>query len=315
MGAKKQGIYHLGVDLGGTAVKAGLFTGDFGWVDRRSAPVDALAGPDRIVRMLAEICDELLFHNRIGKEEVRGVGLSSPGVVDAETGTVLYSNNFNWEHVPLAALLEEKCGLPVRVENDAACAVLGEALKGNAAGCRDVVMLTLGTGVGSGILCRGRPVTGTGCGGVAGHMIIRQGGRKCTCGKRGCLEAYASATALLKAYRRRAGIPLGGAVPDGEAFFRLVQQQDPAAVRVYREFIEALSTGIANLIDIFRPEKVLLGGGLSNAGPVLFDAVNRRVPELCYAAGRIRPCRVEAALLKNDAGMVGAASLLGGECP
>ena len=310
----KEGAYRLGLDLGGTAVKAGLFTDGCGWADRTSAPIDALAGPERIVRTLAETCGELLSRNHIGKEDVRGVGLSSPGVVDAKTGTVLYSNNFNWENVPVAALLERECGLPVRVENDANCAVLGEALKGSAAGCRDVVMLTLGTGVGSGILCRGRPVAGTGYGGIAGHMIIRQGGRKCTCGKRGCLEAYASATALLKAYRRGAGLASGRGPADGEAFFRLVGQQDPAATRVYREFIEALATGIANLVDIFRPEKVLLGGGLANAGPVLFDAVNRRVPELCYAAGRIRPCLVEPALLKNAAGMIGAAALLDGEC-
>jgi len=307
-----KGKYLIGIDLGGTSIKAGILTEDFEILRKTRLEIDALAGAEKIVSQISAACWGLMTEAGVSPENVAGIGIGSPGLIDTDTGTVLFSNNFDWENVLLADMVRRETGIPVQVANDANCAVLGESVRGSAQNMRDVVLLTLGTGVGSGILSRGRLLNGTGAGGIAGHMTIVENGKSCTCGKRGCLEAYASATALIECYREKCG-EYGVSVPDevtGKDVLSAVRAGSPPALAAFRDWAEALSTGIATLIDLLRPETVLLGGGLSNAGKLLTKEVNARLPEKCYAGKFLKPCEVRIAALKNDAGIYGAAALI-----
>lgn len=233
---------------------------------------------------------------------------------------MLYSNNFDWHDLPIQSLLSRQLHMPVAVTNDANCAVLGEQVAGSAVGFANVVLLTLGTGVGSGILVNGQLLTGSGCGGVAGHSVLVQNGRRCTCGRRGCLEAYASATALIRDTReqlwqhpqsRLADLCAGNPDQiDGRTAFEAAEQGDPWAGQVIQDYIEALANGIANLVNLFRPEKVLLSGEICNKGESLLVPLNRKVREYCFAGDYLEPPVVETAKLKNRAGIIGAASLI-----
>ena len=217
---------------------------------------------------------------------------------------MLYSNNFDWHDLPIQSLLSRQLHMPVAVTNDANCAVLGEQVAGSAVGFANVVLLTLGTG----------------CGGVAGHSVLVQNGRRCTCGRRGCLEAYASATALIRDTReqlwqhpqsRLADLCAGNPDQiDGRTAFEAAEQGDPWAGQVIQDYIEALANGIANLVNLFRPEKVLLSGEICNKGESLLVPLNRKVREYCFAGDYLEPPVVETAKLKNREGIIGAASLI-----
>ena len=308
--------YVIGIDLGGTTIKSGLLTEDMEIVDKLEEPTHPHSGEEAITDHITAMVETLLQKNNVSREELAGVGVGTPGIVNSASGAVIYSNNFEWKDVPLKEILARKCGTLVAVDNDANCAVLGEAKKGAAKGCLNVLLLTLGTGVGSGILVNGSVPNGTGSGGVAGHMIIKKGGRPCTCGKKGCLEAYTSATALVS--RAKEAFQEVGTLPEkaldemsGKLFFDLVKANDPTAVRLLEEYADDLAVGLSSLIDIFRPEKVLIGGGLSGAGEVLLNPLREKTKALCFAGAYLSPPEITAAGLKNDAGIIGAASLLG----
>ena len=311
----------IGIDLGGTRIKAGLVSsGDFTLLDERSAETPVSREPEAVVRAIAEIARDLTARNGVQPEELTGLGLGCPGLIEAHSGIVLYSNNFRWHHVPILDLLQAALPFPVFVENDANCAVLGEAGIGAASGCKNVVLLTLGTGVGSGILVDGRLLTGTGCGGVAGHITLVSGGRKCTCGKRGCLEAYVSATALIRRTRsamaRHPDSALWQICPDGirsvngATAFAAAKGGDPLAGKIIREYLYYLGDGISGLISVFRPEKILLSGGICNEGDWFLEELNRIVRELSYAKEDLEVPETMIARLRNKAGIIGAASLV-----
>ncbi len=314
-------MYRIGVDLGGTNIKIGIADSKYRLAGQLTCRTNVKLGADSVIQEIASQVHTLLSRSNIPKEEIAGVGIGCPGVVRGETGTVLYSNNFDWEDIPLKERLQRLLPWQVSVRNDAQCAALGELLVGGAVGCRNVVLLTLGTGVGSGIVVDGRLLEGSGGGGVAGHMAVKQGGRECTCGRRGCLEAYASATALIRETRKQLELhpesvisELCGGDPeniDGKAAFQAARRGDPWGQKIVDEYTEALAGGIANLIDLFRPEKVLISGGVCNEGDPLLIPLNQKVKENCFAAAWLPVPPVEIASLKNTAGMIGAASLAG----
>ncbi len=313
--------YIVGIDLGGTKIKAGLVSADdFSILDDTCVDTNVQSGLECVVQIMTDTVHGLLARNQIPKSLVAGVGLGCPGLIESGTGKVLYSNNFNWMNVPIRKMLEDALQLTVFVENDANCAVLGEAHAGGAVGCRNVVLLTLGTGVGSGIIVDGKLLTGTRCGGVAGHMTIVSGGRECTCGRKGCLEAYVSATALIKRTRyvmarhrnsllwKACGQNMEAA--DGTTAFMAARQDDPYAKKIIEEYLYYLADGISSLVSIFRPEKILLSGGICNEGDGFLEEVNRIVRQLCFGQGYLEAPATEIARLKNRAGLIGAASLV-----
>lgn len=310
----------VGVDLGGTDVKIGLVGRDYALLKKIIVPTPAGRGAEQVAQEIGKSVRALLVGSGLTPEDLAGVGVACPGIIDGERGNVVYSNNFHWENVPLRTLLQKAFSVPLAIRNDAVCAGVAEWKAGRGAGCTDLVMLTLGTGVGSCVIAHGRLLEGTGSGGIAGHLVIRQNGRLCTCGKRGCLEAYASGPALARTARERleahpynALWELCGGDPrkiDAKMVFAAAQAGDAAARAALEAYTDALAAGIGGLIDLFRPQRVLLGGGLSQAGDQLLSPLRRKVPAYCYAGDYLPPPPIEAAALRNSAGIVGAAALV-----
>ena len=313
--------YRVGIDLGGTNIKAGIVNEDQQIVRESSIPTLVERGALPIMEDMAALVERLLAEEGLTKEHVAGIGIGSPGMIDAASGTVVYSNNFDWENVPLGAYLEEKLGLPVRVSNDANCAALGEVKAGAAKDCRNCVMITLGTGVGGGVVMEGRIFEGGHAGGAEpGHTTLIAGGEPCTCGRNGCFEAYASATALIRDTKRAAQANEKSMIwrlcdgdlekIDGKTVFDAMQTGDETAIRVVKQYLTYLGEGIVNMVNIFRPDKVLLSGGVCNQGKNLTVPLQEYVQKNSFAKEKGYVPEIAIATLGNLAGILGAAALV-----
>lgn len=313
--------YRVGIDLGGTNIKAGIVNEDQQIVRESSIPTLVERGALPIMEDMAALVERLLAEEGLTKEHVAGIGIGSPGMIDAASGTVVYSNNFDWENVPLGAYLEEKLGLPVRVSNDANCAALGEVKAGAAKDCRNCVMITLGTGVGGGVVMEGRIFEGGHAGGAElGHTTLIAGGEPCTCGRNGCFEAYASATALIRDTKRAAQANEKSMIwrlcdgdlekIDGKTVFDAMQTGDETARRVVKQYLTYLGEGIVNMVNIFRPDKVLLSGGVCNQGKNLTVPLQEYVQKNSFAKEKGYVPEIAIATLGNLAGILGAAALV-----
>ncbi|MGN1030506.1 MAG: type I phosphomannose isomerase catalytic subunit, partial [Butyricicoccaceae bacterium] len=313
-------VYRIGIDLGGTAIKVGIIDPNNCIVGRCQLPTEADKPWQTVVSNMVRTVEGALADADLSLSDCDVVGVGSPGTIDAETGTVVYSNNFGWRDVPLADALHEKLGLPVHISNDASCAALGEVVAGAAKGCRNAVLLTLGTGVGSGIILGGRIFEGGGPGGAElGHTMLRQNGELCTCGRHGCLEAYASATALIREAKRAAQknpksklMLLSGGRPEtinGLIPFEAAKQKDEAACDVVERYIDDLADGIVDAINLFRPQMVLLGGGISKQGEYLTKPLREKVAHRVFGGEQSYLPEIRCAELENDAGMIGAANI------
>ncbi len=290
----------LGIDLGGTQIKYGLVQ-DGAVLDAGVCDTRLEKGYQAVVARMAEQAERLL--EKTGAEFV---GVASPGLIDTQKGVVRYSNNFGWREAPLAQDLAARLGLPVRIANDAQCAALGEALYGAGRGVSRMAMVTIGTGVGGGFVRDGRIET-DGYGSMAyifGHSIIEYDGKLCSCGRRGCMETYASASAIAKR-----GKQVFETEKSVREIFELASGGDRMAQEVLQEFLEYLTAGVVNIANILRPQLVVLGGGVSASGAQILPAVNRGLEKGVYGYA-YAPVRAVCAHLGNRAGLVGAASLL-----
>lgn len=297
---------RIGIDIGGTDTKIGLVDVHNKLLDSVCIPTKAERPADEVIRTVAETALSILDKNGIAMEQCVGVGIGVPGTVDRKKGIVRYSNNIRWEDVPLVKEMSTYLPIPVEIANDADCAALGETIAGAGKECSDVVMITLGTGVGGGVVLDGEIYEGRGIGGSElGHMVIVENGEPCTCGRRGCLEAYASATALKREAKRISKKEL---IPS--EIFALAKQGDPAMKEVVEIYIRRLGLGIVNIVNIFRPQLVLLGGGISGQGESLLVPLRRILREECFGGERGDVPEIEEAVLGNNAGIIGAAGLL-----
>lgn len=297
---------RIGIDIGGTDTKIGLVDVHNKLLDSVCIPTKAERPADEVIRTVAETALSILDKNGIAMEQCVGVGIGVPGTVDRKKGIVRYSNNIRWEDVPLVKEMSTYLPIPVEIANDADCAALGETIAGAGKECSDVVMITLGTGVGGGVVLDGEIYEGRGIGGSElGHMVIVENGEPCTCGRRGCLEAYASATALKREAKRASKKEL---IPS--EIFALAKQGDPAMKEVVEIYIRRLGLGIVNIVNIFRPQLVLLGGGISEQGESLLVPLRRILREECFGGERGDVPEIEEAVLGNNAGIIGAAGLL-----
>lgn len=314
-------MYRIGVDLGGTNIKAGIMDESYQILLKDSVPTGSERGFEAIVKDMAALVLDLLKRQSISYDEVIGVGIGSPGSIDSATGVVAYSNNLNWHDAPLAAELMKLLPFKVRVSNDANCAALGEVKAGAAKNINNAVLLTLGTGVGGGIVSEGKIFEGGHAGGAElGHTMLVRGGAACTCGRMGCLEAYASATALIRQTKEAALLDPSSKIHeicqgdltkvDGKTAFLAKEMGDATGTRVVEEYIGYLSDGIVDFINIFRPDVILLSGGICNEGKNLTGPVNELVKKNCYANNFSFIPKVETAILGNNAGMIGAAALV-----
>ena len=318
-------MYRIGIDLGGTNIAAGIINENFEILSKESTPTLAHERPsEAIVDDMAMLCKKLCQNLGITEADVASVGVVSPGVVDDQTGCVVVAKNMGFQNFPLVPLLRERISIPnIYIENDANAAAWGEAIAGAAKGSRFSVMITLGTGVGGGIVTDGKLYKGfNSAAGELGHIVIKEGGRPCSCGRRGCWEAYSSATGLVNMTKEKlAECERQGRVTvmtelaaargkvTGRTAFQGMRQGDAAAKEVVDEYIRYLSSGLTSMINIFQPEILSIGGGISNEGQFLLDLLSPIVNAERFGAGMFRSTELRIAELKNDAGIIGAAVL------
>lgn len=297
---------RIGVDIGGTDTKIGLVD-----VHQKLLVSEVIAtGADRPAEEV--ICDigqhviALLDAQGIPMDQCVGAGIGVPGTVDRKKGLVIYSNNIHWEQVELAKEIGKYLPIPVRIANDADCAALGEAVAGTGRECQDIIMITLGTGVGGGIIMDGEIYEGKGIsGGEIGHMVIVEDGEPCTCGRKGCLETYVSATALKRDAKRVTGKDM---TPN--EIFDSAKAGNAELQKVIDLYIKRLGVGIINVVNIFRPQLLLLGVGIFVQGETLLKPLRDMVREGCFGGEKGELPEIEIAALGNEAGMIGAASLI-----
>ena len=317
-------MYRIGVDLGGTNIAVGLVDENYNIIVKQSTPTLANRPGEEIVDDIAALCRKVCQLAGVAESEVDAVGIASPGVANHDDGVVEYANNLPFRHFPIAALLRERFPVArVSVENDANAAAWGEAVAGAAKGTHNSVMITLGTGVGGGIIIDNKVYSGHNFAGAElGHIVIEYNGRPCSCGRRGCWEAYSSATALVAmtnekiaecAKQGRATIMADLVAQRGKVTGRTacdaMRMGDEAAREVYDVYVHYLACGLANIVNIFQPQIISLGGGISNEGQSLIDAVLPLVHGEQYGNGIIKLADVRIAKLGNDAGIIGAACL------
>nr|WP_319487301.1 type I phosphomannose isomerase catalytic subunit [uncultured Caproiciproducens sp.] len=313
-------VYRIGIDLGGTNIAVGVVDENYRIVAKYSVPTASERPYQEIVEDMAQAVHKVLRDAGISIEQCCSIGIGSPGICDSETGTVLYTNNLNWKDVPLAATLQKWIDLPCYLSNDANCAALGEVAAGAAKGCKNAVLITLGTGVGGGVVLDGKIFSGChSAGAELGHTVLVKDGELCTCGRHGCLEAYASASALIRQTKRAAQEHPESAIwalcggnlehVSGRTSFEAERLGDETARQVVNAYISYLSEGVLNFVNIFRPECIILGGGICNEGARLLDPINTYVRQYCFGGEIVTAPKVIKAALGNDAGIIGAALL------
>ena len=323
MPTRKKTRYIVGVDLGGTNIVAGSVTedGSRSVVTRNEltrADQGADAVVDRIARMIDTVIAETIAETGARKADFLGVGVGAPGPLDRARGIILTTPNLGWTNFPLRDVIHARVGLEVSLDNDANCATFGEWWQGAAKGARNVVGMTIGTGIGGGLILDGRLYHGSSdVAGEIGHTTIDITGRRCKCGNYGCLEAYASGPSIAE----RAREALGG--DEDSLLFSLVEGQldrltaalvydaarkgDHLALDVVRETARFLGAGIANLLNVFNPDVVVLAGGVMQAGVALFEPLKKEVRRRAFRAAVDR-CRIVPGSLPGTAGVVGAAA-------
>jgi len=303
--------------VGGTNLKAGLSDGS-GLVAVERIPL-RWESPEKFAGDLTALALALTAKAGIGQDQVASIGVGVPGQVDSRTGTIVRTVNIPIRNLPLAALLKSRWDVPVYLGNDADCAALGEYQHFAGEGMESLILVTLGTGIGTGIILGGKILRGVnGCGGEGGHMVIRQNGVPCTCGRKGCWERYASASGLIRMTREAmADCPdsvmwsVGSQEQaDGRTAFEAAKKGDKAGLRVVEEYIGCLAEGITNLVNLMQPDVICIGGGVSNEDDAyLLHPLQEQVARLRFDQMAERHTLITKARLGNDAGMLGAALL------
>lgn len=309
------GLYCFGIDVGGTTVKCGLFKTDGTLVEKWEIPTRTENNGSEIVPDVAKTIEEKLAEKNISKEEVDGIGIGVPGPVNAE-GDVIAAVNLFWGYKKLSKELNELTGLTVKVGNDANVAALGEAWKGAAAGAKNVILVTLGTGVGGGIIVDGKIVAGHhGAGGEIGHAnVMNDETETCNCGNKGCLEQYTSATGIVRLAKQALASSEEPSVLREEkelsakAVLDGYKSGDALSVRVMDKVGEILGGALAMFTAVVDPETIVIGGGVSKAGQPLVDCIASHYKKYAFSACRETP--IVIANLGNDAGIYGAAKMV-----
>lgn len=312
-------MYYIGIDLGGTGIKAGVVDEQGVILAKGSCPTEPERGYEAVIHDMAMLAIDVAKQSGHEMSEIKAIGIGLPGIMDQRTGVVPFCTNLYWHDVPLVKEMAKYVDVPVFADNDATVAGLAESVAGVSAGCDSSVFVTLGTGVGGGVVLGGKVFSGShGVATEIGHMVTVDGGEKCTCGKKGCWERYASATALIREGRKLCAAKpetalakaVGGNTDaiTAKHVIDLAKAWDPDCSALFDNYVHHLCVGLTNLINLYDPEVIALGGGVSHAGAFLLDAVRARLPETVFF--KTMPyARVELAKLTNDAGIIGAAML------
>lgn len=310
-------MLRIGIDLGGTNIAAGVVDEGGKIIAKASVPTLAKRPTEEIVSDMAKLCETVTEKAGCKLSDITSVGIGVPGTVDDKNGMVVYACNVPMANTPLAGMLRKYADKPIHLENDANAAALGEYIV-NGNGAKSFVFITLGTGVGGGIILDGKIYCGfNGAGGELGHMTLVSGGIECACGKKGCWEQYASVSALVRQTKAVMDknpdsimheIVKNYGKVSGRTAFEAAKKGDKAAETVVRNYLRYVADGITSIVNIFQPEKVLIGGGISHEGDYLLKPVCEFVNKYDY--NRYMPkTKIEISTLFNDAGIIGAAML------
>ena len=312
-------MYTIGIDLGGTNIVAAVVDDKYNIISKAKTPTAMPRSSKEIFDDIAKICKEALGKANLTIDDIDSIGLGTPGTVNKQ-GVIEFANNLGFDHIPAAQMIKDRLGdKPVYIENDANCAALGEAYAGCGNGSKSFVAVTLGTGVGSGIIIDGKIVSGVNnAGGECGHMVIVVDGEPCTCGRKGCWEAYASATALINQTKAAMELHPDSVMHElakeegkvsGRTAFDGMRRNDAAAIAVVDQYIKYIAAGLTNLVNALQPEIICIGGGICNEGETLLRPLRRYIESERYSVYSEVQTQLLKAELGNDAGVIGAAIL------
>ena len=313
-------MYYIGVDIGGTNIKVGLVDSGYNLAVSDSCKTALPRAGSAVCDDIAMLINGIIEKAGITLSQIKNIGIGCPGTINPKEGMVEYANNLGWHKFPLQKYMEEKFGnhLKICIANDADAAAVGEFFAGSAKGSGSAVVITLGTGLGSGAIINGKLITGHYNGaGEIGHMVIEYNGKPCTCGRRGCFETYASATGLINLTKDEMEKSpdslmweLAGNIDDvdGKTAFDAKRQGDAAGSLVVERFINYLACGIANVVNIYQPEVISIGGGVCNQGDNILLPLREIVGRDAYGSP-IPNTEIRICTLGNDAGIIGAALL------
>lgn len=313
-------MYYLGIDLGGTNLAAGIVDESYRVILKTSRKTRVPCTGDELCEQLADAALETLEKAGLTLDDIPYIGIGTPGTVNRETGVIEFANNLHLNNLPLQELMENRLDKKTIVENDANAAAFGEYRAGALRGAKIAIAITLGTGVGSGIIIDGKILAGSNyAGGEMGHTVIVVNGRQCTCGRKGCWEMYASASGLIQTTKEEMEKDRSSAMwnisqgnlenVDGRTAFQAMREGDAAGKAVVDEYIEYLASGLTNCINIFQPDILCIGGGVSNEGDPLMVPLKKLVAEQVYSINSEKQTVICRAQLGNDAGILGAALL------
>lgn len=312
-------MFNIGIDLGGTNIKVGVVNEKYEIVGKSSIKTNLPRPAEAIADSIAEAVGFALENAGVALSDVNSIGIGTPGAANRNSGIVLYSNNLGFNNVNLGEMLKQRLDKDIYVENDANAAAYGEYLAGAGKGYDNVVVITLGTGVGGGIIIDGKIYTGFNfCGAEIGHTVIEYNGRPCSCGRKGCFEAYASATALIN-FTKEAMMEnpdsklweIAGGIDgvDGKTAFDGMRAGDESGKKVVETYISYLGCGLTNVVNIFQPQMLLIGGGVCKEGENLTKPLEEIIKRDAYCIDPNCSTKLDIAKLGNDAGIIGAAFL------
>lgn len=311
--------YYVGIDLGGTNIVAGVVDEEYNIVAKASTKTNCPRPEKEIADDMAKMAVQAVQNAGLTMEQIEWIGIGTPGIANSSTGIIEYSNNLGFKNTPMVKYIQEKIDKPVFIENDANAAAYGEYVAGSAKGAKNAVCITLGTGVGGGIIVDGKIYAGSNFAGAEiGHTVIEVDGAQCSCGRKGCFEAYSSATGLIRMTKESIaenpdGIMAKMAEERGKVTARTafdsMRAGDPAAKAVVDKYIKYLAAGITNTINIFQPDVLCVGGGVCNEGDPLLLPMKAIVKEEVYTRNSDKNTEIVIASLGNDAGIIGAAFL------
>ena len=311
-------MLYLGIDLGGTNISTGIVDENGNILVKASTPTIKGRDAEDILDDMAELSKKLMNELNVTEKDIEAIGVGLPGMIDKKKGISIYANNLKFNNTNIVEEMQKRIDLPCYIENDANCAAIGENVCGVAYGSENLIYITIGTGLGAGIIINGKVFDGSfGGGGEAGHMVIVAEGEECTCGRKGCWEAYASASAL-----RREGRIAAAKYPnskiydlvdgnikliDAKTVFDAADLGDEVAIEIIDMYIKYLAVGLVNLVNIFQPEAIIIGGGVCAQGDKLINPLKEILSKRVYG-GQLKT-KLCIATLGNDAGIVGAAML------
>ncbi|WP_028505209.1 ROK family glucokinase [Ruminococcus sp. FC2018] len=311
--------YYIGIDLGGTNIKAGVVNENYEIISKATTKTLLPRPAEEICADMAKVSLEAMEQAGLKLDDIQSVGIGTPGTANSETGIIEYSNNLGFLNLPVVELMQKHINKPFYVENDANAAAYGEFIAGAAKGANDAVCITLGTGVGGGIIINGKIYSGFNFAGAEiGHTVVDPNGPECTCGRKGCFEVFSSATGLVRMTKEamledKASIMWQMNEEDGKVSartaFNAMRAGDRAGKAVVDKYIRYLACGITNTINIFQPDILCIGGGVCNEGDPLLLPLKELVAKEVYTKNSAKNTEIVIAKLGNDAGIIGAAFL------